>query len=321
MSQRGEAILKDKLTCGIIPVLATPFCKDGTVDYPSLEREICFEVEAGCKALAIFGFASEFYKLGDNEKEAMIKVAIPVCKNNDVSLISSISNQSTEQAIMTSRTYEKMGVDALMILPPYTVPSSSAGIKRHLYEIAGSVKLPIIIQYAPKDTNTNLGIDDISEICERSENIIGIKLDGPNVGKLVNEIVRKMHNRINVMIGYAGLQMTEALSLGAKGIMPGASLADIYMGIYDDYSAGRLEQAIIDHERLLPFLKGIFISIESIIKWEKRILFKRGIISTEYCRYPCFEPDNTETESFELSYARIVEHFSQRGVFIKAKQV
>lgn len=308
------------ITHGIVPVLATPFSLDGAVDYQSLDTEIGFQATAGCEAVAIFGFASEFYKLGENERESILERAVARCHSVSMSLVASVSDQSTEQAVKTARKYQSMGATGLMLLPPYSVPSSSAGIQRHISRVAGSVSLPILLQYAPKDTNLNLGLDDIEAICGSNENIVGIKLDGPNLGRLVSEITGRLSGRIDVLIGYAGVQMIEALSRGATGIMPGASLTDIYTALFRDYSTGRSEQAAVDHERLLPFLSRIFTSIESIIKWEKKILMMRGLIGSDYCRHPGFEPDEYELEAFKQGYRRIADYFAQRGVFIGERQ-
>ena len=43
---------------GLIPVLATPFHPDGSLDTGSLRRLVSFSVRAGVDGVAVFGFAS-----------------------------------------------------------------------------------------------------------------------------------------------------------------------------------------------------------------------------------------------------------------------
>ena len=47
---------------GITPVMATPFHEDGSIDEPSLRREIDFSIDKGAAAICGPGFGAEFYK-------------------------------------------------------------------------------------------------------------------------------------------------------------------------------------------------------------------------------------------------------------------
>ena len=53
---------------GVIPIVLVPFDDKGRVDERSLRRVVRFELEAPIDGLGIGGFASEAYKLTDQER-------------------------------------------------------------------------------------------------------------------------------------------------------------------------------------------------------------------------------------------------------------
>ena len=53
---------------GIFPIVATPFTDEGDVDEDSFQQLVRHLVGTGVNGLTLFGIASEFYKLADEEK-------------------------------------------------------------------------------------------------------------------------------------------------------------------------------------------------------------------------------------------------------------
>lgn len=82
--------------------------------------------------------------------------------------------------------------------------------------------------------------------------------------------------------------------------MPGAPFYDVNVEIYERYFDGHREEALDLHSRLLPMLNHI--SQIGGIKYQKRILSRRGIIETDYCRKPVSTPDTVYDELFEYYY-------------------
>ena len=99
--------------------------------------------------------------------------------------------------------------------------------------------------------------------------------------------------------------MIETFDRGAIGAMPGCSMSELYIKIYQAYIAGNKKEAIDYHEKLLPILNHIRQNVDMIIHYEKEILYRRGIISTPVCRHPEYLADSEMNELFELYYSRI----------------
>jgi len=64
---------------GICPIVDTPFADDGEIEYDSLSRLVSVLAESDVNSLAVFGFASEYYALSDEERRAMTEVVVDGC--------------------------------------------------------------------------------------------------------------------------------------------------------------------------------------------------------------------------------------------------
>ena len=78
---------------------------------------------------------------------------------------------------------------------------------------------------------------------------------------------------------------------------------DLYLQIYDKYVTGDRKGAMQLHGSvLLPFLNHIRQNVEMIITYEKRIMMRRGMIETDYCRKPTFTTDSVFDSMFDEFY-------------------
>ena len=62
-------INKEKELIGVVPIIPTPFTLDEQIDENALERLVDFAVAGGVQAACLPAYASEFYKLTDEEKQ------------------------------------------------------------------------------------------------------------------------------------------------------------------------------------------------------------------------------------------------------------
>ena len=143
---------------GCYPILATPFIPDGEIDGESITRLVHHLREAGLPGFTMFGLASEFYKLSDDDREFLIERAFEA-RASGQTVIVSVTAHSWEVAVKQARRAEGAGAEALMLLPPFFLGPSVADLRRHVLEVAGSVSLPVMVQYAPTQTGVALGAD------------------------------------------------------------------------------------------------------------------------------------------------------------------
>ena len=83
-----------------------------------------------------------------------------------------------------------------------------------------------------------------------------------------------------------GLALLDGLLRGACGLMPGASLTDVYVRIFRLWDSGRISEAKSLFYRFQPFLVFGLQHLELFIGMEKEILVRRGIFTSARLRTP-----------------------------------
>lgn len=194
----------------------------------------------------------------------------------------------------------------------FRLPSPSAGdLYNHMKLVGQAVKIPVMVQYAPEQTGVAIEPGVLQRLGNEVENIIYYKIECKPVGGYITRLLQLTEGRAQVLVGNAGYQMIEAFDRGATGAMPGCSMYDLYLKIYDLYFAGNRKEAIVVHNDLLPMLNHIRQGVEQIIFYEKKILKKRGFIESDYCRLPSFTADAHFDRLFEEYYEQVSPYLSQ----------
>ena len=96
------------------------------------------------------------------------------------------------------------------------------------------------------------------------------------------------------LLGYAGVQLPDALRRGVVGVQPGCSFTEVYVALWRAWEAGEHDQALDVHRRLLPYISYWMQHVELIIQSEKTILARRGIVASDRCRAPGWLLDREE---------------------------
>ncbi len=289
---------------GCYPILATPFLPDGEIDEDSVVRLVRHLNACGLPGFTMFGLASEFYKLSDADREALIEAAFEARAEGQTTVVS-VTAHSHEISVKQARRAEEAGAEVLMLLPPFFLGSSEDDIKKHVLEVAGATSLPIMIQYAPAQTGVKMGVEFFLELNRHSENVRYVKVESAPPGPLISAITERSGGTIRCLVGYGGLQLVDGLRRGAVGVQPASGVADYYQHILRAFDEGDLEAAYALHAEVLPLVNLLMQAIEPLNRLEKIILKKRGIIAHDYCRAAGYEPDDLMLAELERFVGRI----------------
>lgn len=294
---------------GICPIVAAPFTDNGEVDYESLDKLVKHLLNGGCHAVTLFGIAGEYYKLSDDEREKMAQVTIKAAKEVGGKTIISVTDHSTEVAVKHAKHFEELGADCLMLLPPFFLKPGAKYLYEHMRTIANAVEIPIMAQYAPEQTGVAIPPETFCKLEKECPNMIYYKIECKPAGPYVTNLMNLTDGKMKIFVGNAGFQLIECMDRGAIGAMPGCSMYDVYLDIYNHYADGDRETAIKLHNKLLPMLNHIRQNVEQIISFEKRILKRRGIIASDYCRKPSYDTDEYFDRLFDEFYKEMAEDY------------
>jgi len=296
-----------KLIAGIIPIVAAVFTETGLLDEDGFQALVQHLLTTDASALTLFGLATEFYKLTDNDRTRMQALLLAETSRSDsVAGIISITDHSWEVASQRAREAEAQGADALMLLPPYFLGPNEDAILEHLKRVIDSVKIPVIVQYAPVQTGVRISPDSFLKLRDALPNADFIKVETQPPGRYITQLIERSEGKLKALVGYAGVQMPDVLERGAVGIQPGCSCTEVYVELWRLWQSDKTAFQTL-HNKFLPHINYWMQGIELIVKIEKVILKKRGIISSDYCRSPFYALDEREVERIDSFLAEFAE--------------
>ncbi len=270
---------------GIFPVLATPFDDKGRVDDASLTSLTCFLLGSGATGLTVGGVASEVYKLADEERRRIVDIVLSEVKGSVPVWVGS-GHACTELAVDHSVHAQERGAAGLMIMPPYAMKPSLAGVAAYFRAINAAVSIPIMIQDAPLVSGVHLPTDFMTGLAEQLSNVRCIKVEAPPTGPKTSDILARAGGRLVVFGGLGGSNFIDELNRGAVGTLPGSAFPEVHIDILRKYRSGEIDAATALHRRVLPLIRFVSQSVEFSFHGYKQILKRRGVIRSAYVRQP-----------------------------------
>jgi dihydrodipicolinate synthase/N-acetylneuraminate lyase len=293
---------------GICPVLETPFNDDESVDYASFDRLVEHVVGTGVRSVMFPGFASEFYKLADDERTQLTeRLLTRVAPIQGFTAVVSVPDHSTRLAVKRAVAAVEAGAGAINVLPPHQLGPSGLSVREHIRAVAHAVApVPVVLQYAPAQTGTALDAVTIASLAADEPNLSQVKVESTPPGSLISALLDQTPS-LSAIVGYGGVQLIDALRRGAVGAQPGCSFTELYVAIWDAWQRGDRDNAVCLHTRLLPYISYWMQSVELIIAAEKRISQRRGLIASDRCRSPLRRLDSEEDAMIERFLAEFAD--------------
>lgn len=287
---------------GVVPILVTPFHRDGSIDEESLSRLIDFNIEAGVHGLGV-ALGSEVFKFNEAERAQITRATVEAV-NGRVPVIINSGAAGTDLAVFYSKAAEAAGADALMVIPPSFMPVSSEEIFDYYRAIDAAVGIPIILQDVPQGPiSPGLAL----RIAGTCKNVKYIKVETQPVTGKVEAMAQAVGERLTIFGGAGGSYFIEELRRGAHGTMPFCSQPADFVAVWDAFQQGdekaarlRFDATIMAVNRLGNQGGDIFYAIH------KQLLVRRGIIRNALVRSPTTAVDPITQREIDELLANIV---------------
>ena len=282
--------MPDRTMTGIYPILSMPFDSKGRIVYEDLRHEIEWAIGHGVHGLGV-AVASEVYKLSEAERAEVTRTVVDQAKGR-VKVVINTGEQGTDLAIHYSKQAQDFGADALMIRPPSFIPVPEDEIVEYFRRIAGSVSIPIFLQdQATAPVGSGLAVR-----CARThENLCYVKVETPPTTPRMAQAAKLRGDSGLILFGGAGgAFVLEEFRRGSVGSMPGCTLPDLFVRLWDLWQAGKEHEAEIEFHRHAPLIRTLAQGL-GLANWiYKEILVQRGVIqaSSAYARHPSLKPDD-----------------------------
>lgn len=200
---------------GSYVALVTPFHEDRSVNIEKL-KELCqWHVQNGTDGIVALGTTGESSTMSHEEDDLVVRTVLETV-NGRIPVIAGSGSNSTETALMKSKTYKDLGADGLLVITPYYNKANAKGMYRHFTEIANQVDIPMILYNVPGRTGCNLTVDCV-EALSHHKNIVGLKEASGNIS-YVAQVARYVNDDFALFSGNDDM-IVPIMSLGGSGVI------------------------------------------------------------------------------------------------------
>src|SRR6185312_3394801 len=196
--------------------IITPFRKDGSIDFKSLEKLIEHLIKGKVEYIVALGTTGESATLSKEEKTAVTGHILDVVEKR-IPVVLGIGGNNTAEIIHSIEKTDLSKIAAILSVSPYYNKPSQQGIYEHYKAISGSSPLPIILYNVPGRTSSNITADTTLRIANDFENIVGVKEASGNFSQIMQII--KYRPKDFLVISGDDLVTLPMLASGGDGVI------------------------------------------------------------------------------------------------------
>lgn len=285
---------------GVCPVINIPFFSNGDIDYEGMKNIINYTIKKGCKSICVFAFNSEPHKMTTDEKKRVIKYFLNTVGERAESLVGLIDN-SIQGVIELGLTAKENGADGVILYPPALSTPTGNELLNYFKTISDAIDIDVMIQDNPRSTGVTMSLEFLVEAFNSIKQFNYLKVECPIPVRKMKKLIELTNGNLKCYSGNGGIFAVDAFLNGAWGIMPGVTLADKFVDLYNYLSESKIDEGRRLFEKILPVTWYEDQSLEFYISCEKYILEQQGIITTGMTRKPnCVLSDDEKVELIQL---------------------
>ncbi|HEU4969334.1 dihydrodipicolinate synthase family protein [Sphingomonas sp.] len=241
-----------KLWEGVYPAATTQFAEDLSVDIDATQRVLTALVDDGVDGLIMLGTCGENNSLEPQEKRAVLKAAKEAVGDR-VPLIAGVSEFTTARAVDFARDAEKLGMDAIMLLPAMVYVPTPEELQAHFRTVASATSLSVMLYNNPPAYRVGVDFATLEALRDVS-NVVAIKESAPDPRRFT-DVFNRFGDRYTVMAGLDDVAL-EGLFLGASGWVSGLTSAfpTESVRLVQAFNEGKYDEALAIYRWFMPLL-------------------------------------------------------------------
>jgi 4-hydroxy-tetrahydrodipicolinate synthase len=261
---------------GIIPILPTPFTADEAIDWPALAGLVEFAIAGGAWGVCLPAYASEFYKLSDEERRQVAVEAVRVARGR-VPVIGQVNHPSARLAAQAAAEMQRAGASAICTAVPRLFGMPETDLALCFDRILSAIEIPLIIQdFNP--TGPSVSVPFIADLHRAHPHFRYVKLEEPMMAGKVEAIRQATAGEVGVIEGWGGMYMMDLMPAGVCGVMPSLGLVDLLDRCWRLGKRGLRDEAYDIFQAILPQIVYSLQHMELYHHAEKLLLRDRGVL-------------------------------------------
>ena len=254
--------MKHEIVRGSIVAMITPFFLYVEVNYEKLGELVDFHLQNKTDALLILGTTGESSTMSHEEDDEVCRYVVNrVAKR--IPVWAGSGSNSTQTMLEKSKSFEKIGVDGLLLITPYYNKTNEEGMYLHFKTVADAVSIPCILYNVPGRTGCAISENNVCRLAKHP-NIVGIKEASGDIGYAA----RIACHLSDDFVMYSGNDdmILSMMSLGCSGVI--SVLANVLPKetheMIFDYLNGEPEKTRAAQLKYLELVNALFAEVNPI---------------------------------------------------------
>ncbi len=210
--------MNQKDWAGVFPAITTPFQADLSVDYETFAAQARWLVESGCSGIVALGSLGESAALTTEEKLELLKWARRSLDGR-APIIAGISALSTAEGVWLAKEAHRVGVDGLMVLPPWVYRGDWRETHAHLSAIFQATPLSAMLYNNPIAYGTDILPEQIVELRTQHQNFHAVKESSGDIRRITS-LKHLAGQSLEIFVGMDDV-VVESVAAGATGWIAG----------------------------------------------------------------------------------------------------
>ena len=268
---------------GIIPILATPFYDDESLDLGSLSRLIEFMMSAGVDGITVLGVLGESNRLADEERAQVVKTAVAAAQKK-IPVIVGTSHSGTDVVQRYSRMAQELGADAVMVTPAKEAVPDDNRILESFRRISERLSIPIVLQDHPASSEVHMSVALMLQLVKSVPAIQCIKEEAVPTAPKLRQLREGSKDRpVPILTGLGALYAPFDLEAGSEGFNTGFALPEVLTAMLR--AAQRSDWKRVQ-ELYAWFAPLIVFEQQPGVAIRKELLRRRGLLKSARARHP-----------------------------------
>lgn len=196
--------------------IITPFKKDGSIDYTSLDELVDNLIINKVDFIVGLGTTSEAATMTTEEKKEVMD-SLKKSVAGRVPLVMGIGGNDTAKVVEEISKADLDGIAAILSVAPYYNKPNQRGMIAHFSAIAKASPIHVILYNVPGRTSSNISAQTVLELANEHWNITAVKEASGDLNQ-ISEIIQNKPEGFKVFSGDDALTFP-MMSLGADGVI------------------------------------------------------------------------------------------------------
>lgn len=226
---------------GIIPALITPYTSDEALDAVALRTLVAYLLP-NVDGFLVNGTTADFPLLTHAERQEAIAAVVQVVAGQKP-ILAGTGAVATSEAIALTRQARDAGADAALVIAPYYLRPSPAGLERHFASLAAAVPdFPILLYNFPQLVGQPIPPHMVARLAA-IPNIIGMKDTSGDLAYML-EVLERVPVTFQVLVGRGTVFLPAMASGAVGGILACANLIPAqWQAVYQAIREGNWDRA------------------------------------------------------------------------------